>query len=78
MSELPAWESFAEDIECVLDAVGSSSAAVFADGDAGPLALHFAATHPDRVRALILFSTSARFLADEDYSFGFPPELPKN
>lgn len=71
---LPAWEGFAEDIACVMDAVGSESAMVYADGDAGPLGLLFAATHPDRVRGLVLFSTSARFLADEDYPIGFPVE----
>lgn len=71
---LPPWESFAEDIGCVMDAVGSRTAVVFADGDAGPLALLFAASHPDRVRALVLFHTSARFMADEDYPLGIPWE----
>lgn len=72
---LPPWEAFAEDIRCVLDAVGSESAVVWADGDTGPLGLLFAATNPDRVRALILFNSSARFLADEDYPIGFSPDL---
>lgn len=72
--DLPPWESFAEDIGCVMDAVGSESAAVFADGDAGPLGLLYAASRPDRVEALILLHTSARFLADTDYEFGMPPE----
>ncbi len=74
MDALPPWESLAEDIGCVMDAVGSTTAAVYAEGDAGPLALLFAASHPDRVRALILFHTTARFLADEDYPIGVPLE----
>ena len=59
----------------MLDAEGSESAVVYADGDAGPLGLLFAAMHPDRVRGLILFSTGARFLPDEDYPIGMPPEF---
>lgn len=69
---LPLWESFAEDIACVMDETGSTDAVLYADGDAGPLGLLFAATHPERVRSLVLFSTSARFLADDDYPIGFP------
>lgn len=71
---LPPWEAFAEDIACVMDAVGSEDAFVWGDGDAGPIAVLFAATHPDRVRGLILFSTSARFMADEGYEFGIPQD----
>lgn len=69
---LPIWETFAEDIRCVMDAVGSESAFLYADGDAGPLGTLFTATNPDRVTAMILFNTSARFLEDEDYPIGFP------
>lgn len=72
---LPVWETFAEDIECVMDGVGSESAFLYADGDAGPLGTLFAATRPDRVTAMILFNTSARFMAADDYPIGFPPEL---
>lgn len=72
---LPVWEAFAEDIECVMDAVGSESAIIYADGDAGPLGLLFAAAHPDRVRGLVLYNTSARFLEDDDYQFGISPDL---
>ena len=71
---LPAWESFAEDIACVMDEVGSEKAFVWGDGEAGPLSLLFAASHPDRVSGLILFFTSARFLADSDYEFGMPKD----
>lgn len=72
---LPVWEAFAEDIECVMDEVGSVSAFLYADGDAGPLGILFAATRPDRVTAMILFNTTARFLVADDYPIGFPPEF---
>lgn len=74
-NSLPVWEAFAEDIRCVMDAVSSENAILYADGDAGPLGLLFAATHPERVRGLVLFNTSARFLADADYEIGIPAEL---
>jgi len=58
----------------VLDAVGSDSAAILATLETGPLALLFATMHPERVRALILISTYARYLAAEDYSIGLSPD----
>jgi class 3 adenylate cyclase len=72
---LPPWEAFAGDIAAVMDAVGSADAAIYADGDGGPVAVLFAATHPDRVRALVLFSTSVRFLVADDYPIGMPPDF---
>ena len=72
---LPPWEAFAGDIAAVMDAVESTDAAIYADGDAGPVAVLFAATHPDRVRALVLFNTSARFLVADDYPIGAPPDF---
>lgn len=72
--ELPVWETFADDISCVMDHIGLDSAFLYADGDGGPIATLFAATHPDRVNGLILFHTSARFLTDDDYPIGFPRE----
>ena len=73
--QLPPWESFADDIACVMDTVGADDAFLWGDGDAGPLSVLFAATHPERVRGLVLFHTAARFLADVDYEFGMPPEF---
>ena len=73
--DLAPWEAFAEDIGAVMDAVESDSAFLWGDGDGGPLAVLFAATHPDRVRGLILFHTAARFLAGDGYEFGMPPEF---
>jgi class 3 adenylate cyclase len=66
----PTWEEWTEDLRAVLDAVGSQRAAVFAQADAGPIAVMFAAMQPQRVGALILADTSARFMIDDDYPFG--------
>jgi pimeloyl-ACP methyl ester carboxylesterase/tRNA A-37 threonylcarbamoyl transferase component Bud32 len=47
-------ESLTLDLEAVLDACGMERAAIFATCFGGPIAIEFAARHPDRVRALIV------------------------
>jgi class 3 adenylate cyclase len=74
LDALPPWESFADEIECVMDAVGSDQAAILAAAGAGPAGLMFAATRPERVKALILYQTTVRYLWDEDYPIGVPQE----
>ena len=71
LDALPPSESFAEEIECVMDAVGSDQAAIVAAAGAGPAGMYFAATRPDRVSALVLYQTTARYLEDDDYPIGF-------
>jgi class 3 adenylate cyclase len=73
-SAIPTWEAWSEDVRAVLDAAGSQRAAIFAELDAGPIAILFAATHPERLSGLILANTSARFLRDDDYPAGLPAE----
>jgi class 3 adenylate cyclase len=58
----------------VMDAAGSEKAAIFAQLDAGPSALLFAARYPDRVTALILGNTFARYRRAADYPYGFSDE----
>jgi class 3 adenylate cyclase len=48
---------------------------VIAANDAGAPAILYSATHPQRVAALVLFNSSARFSAAEDYPAGHPPEV---
>jgi class 3 adenylate cyclase len=72
---LPPWESYAEELVAVLDAVGSEQAAILAELDGGPLALFFAGTRPDRTSALILANTAAKFVAADDYPIGIPAEV---
>jgi class 3 adenylate cyclase len=52
---VPTWEEWADDLRVVLDAVGSKTAVPIAIADGGPMAVTFAATHPDRVSGLVLF-----------------------
>jgi class 3 adenylate cyclase len=58
-----------DDIVAVMDAVGSKEAAVIAMLDAGAMACLFAATHPERTRALILFEAQPRMAWAPDYDW---------
>jgi pimeloyl-ACP methyl ester carboxylesterase len=65
---LPDLESRMDDVRAVMDAVGSESAVLFGYSEGGPLGILFAATYPDRVRALVLYGTYAkRRDPDDDY-----------
>ena len=69
---VPTWEEWSEDVRAVLDDVGSESAAIFAEAEAGPTAMLLAAAHPERVRTLVLGNPSARYRFDVDYPEGWP------
>jgi class 3 adenylate cyclase len=72
---LPPWEFYAEELAVVLDEVDAERATLLAQIDAGPLALFFAASRPERTSALILAHTTARFVATDDYPIGVPGEV---
>ncbi len=63
------------DIEAVMDAVGSEQAALFGVSEGGPMAIVFAAAHPERTRALVLLAAFARVTACPDYPIGVPGGL---
>jgi class 3 adenylate cyclase len=75
LNAMPSWEEWTEDVIAVLDAVGSTRTAVMATLDSGPMAILFAASHPERVSALILLNASARYLIADDYPIGFEPAV---
>jgi class 3 adenylate cyclase len=57
-----------DDIRAVMDAARSESAAIFGYSEGGPMSVLFAATFPQRLRALVLYGTYAkRSHPDEDY-----------
>jgi pimeloyl-ACP methyl ester carboxylesterase len=72
--ELPTLEEQIDDVLAVLDAVASERAALFGLSQGGGLATMFAATHPDRTTALVLFGAYARIMRTENYPFGRTPE----
>jgi len=46
-----------DDVRAVMDAAGSASAALYGVSEGGPMSVLFAATYPQRVRALILYGS---------------------
>jgi pimeloyl-ACP methyl ester carboxylesterase len=68
--ELPPMEEQMDDVQAVLDAVGSSSPAFFGLSQAGPMAILFAASHPERTRALVLYASYAKVRRQDDYPWG--------
>jgi class 3 adenylate cyclase len=73
-SGLPTWEDWTQDLHAVLDAVGWGSASILAELDSGPIAILFAATHPEQVNRLVLSNTTARYRVADDYPIGVPDE----
>ena len=74
LDALPTWETWIEDLTAVLDATGSERAAFLTEQDGGLWGLLFAATHPERTSALLLFNPWVRSLASEDNPGGFTRE----
>src|SRR5262245_33183864 len=59
-----------DDIGAVMDAIGAESAVLMGESEGGPLAMLFAAAHPERTRALILQGAEVRERRDEDWPWG--------
>ncbi|HKF14497.1 MAG TPA: adenylate/guanylate cyclase domain-containing protein [Gaiellaceae bacterium] len=70
----PPLEEWMDDVRTVMDAVGMTQAALFGDAEGGPMAMMFAASNPDRVPALVLSNTYARWRRADDYPIGMPDE----
>jgi class 3 adenylate cyclase len=74
LKELPSLEVWIEEVQAVMDAADSERAALLGDGGGGPMAMMFAATHPERVSALVLVNSFARITRCPDYPAGLPAE----
>ena len=68
--ELPPMEEQVDDLMAVLDAVGSTSAAIFGLSQAGPMAILFAASYPERTRAIVLYGSYASPRLRDGYPWG--------
>lgn len=67
---LSTLEERIDDIRTVMDAAGSSQASLIGVSEGGPMALLFAATHPQRVRSLIVHGAKARYAWAPDWPWG--------
>jgi class 3 adenylate cyclase len=71
----PTLEAQAKDLLSVLDAAGSARTALVANNLAGLMAMFFAASHPERVSALVLDGCYARLSRADDIPWGIPGEI---
>ena len=58
---VPTLEERMDDVRAVMDAVGSRQAALFGMSEGGAMSMLFAATYPDRTRALVLYGAFAHY-----------------
>jgi len=68
VAELPGLEQRMDDLRAVMDAVGMEQASLLGISEGAPLSVLFAATYPDRCRALVLYGSFSRF------SYWFPTD----
>jgi class 3 adenylate cyclase len=71
---LPLLEERMDDMRAVMDAAGSDRAAVFGASEGGNLATLFAASYPERTRALVTFGIFAKRIWSPDYPWAPTPE----
>ncbi len=72
--DLGSLETRMDDIRAVLDAVGAERAVLVGAGGGGQPCAMFAATYPERTKALVLVNTPARVVKTEDYPYGLEPD----
>jgi class 3 adenylate cyclase len=59
-----------DDVRAILDAVGSESAALMGVSEGGPMSILFAATYPERTRALVLCGAEVKEETSDDWPWG--------
>src|SRR5205809_1948471 len=59
--DLPSLETRMDDLRAVMDAVGSGRAVLLGASEGAPMSILFAATYPERTRALVLYGAYAHF-----------------
>jgi pimeloyl-ACP methyl ester carboxylesterase len=70
VDRVPTMDERVGDLQAVMDAAGSEHAAIFGISEGGPMSLHFAAAHPERTTALVLYGSFPRFIAAPDWPYG--------
>ncbi len=65
--ELPSLEQRMDDVRAVMEAVGSTRAALLGVSEGGPMCSLFAATYPDKTLALVMIGTYAKRIHAPDY-----------
>ena len=70
VTELPTLEQRMDDVRAVMEQVGSNYAALIGVSEGGPMCALFAATYPEKTRALVMIGTYAKRLWDPEYPWG--------
>jgi pimeloyl-ACP methyl ester carboxylesterase len=70
VSALPTLEERMDDVRAVMEAVGSESAVIMGVSEGGPLSALFAATYPERTRALVMIGSYAKRQRGRGYPWG--------
>jgi pimeloyl-ACP methyl ester carboxylesterase len=74
VTEAPTLEQRVDDVRAVMDAAGSERAAFFGISEGGPMGILSAATHPERITALVLHGAMARTTEAADYPWASPAD----
>jgi len=67
-------ETRMDDVRAVMDAAGSERAALVGVSEGGPMSVLFAATYPERCRALALYGSLPRFTRAPGFPYGMTRE----
>jgi class 3 adenylate cyclase len=71
---VPTLEERMDDVRAVMDAAGSERAVLLGMSEGAPMSVLFAATYPERTRALVLHGGMARATEAPDYPWAPPAE----
>jgi class 3 adenylate cyclase len=74
LADLPTLDDWVDDLHAVVTAAGLDDVVLYGQVMSGPVAALYAATHPERTRALILVNSFAAGARDDDYEAGMAPE----
>ena len=68
-NELPTLEQRMDDVRAVMEAVGSTRAALCGVSEGGPMCSLFAATYPQKTLGLVMIGTYAKRIKDKQYQW---------
>jgi pimeloyl-ACP methyl ester carboxylesterase len=74
LKAIPTLEERMDDVRAVMDAAGSTRAALLGFSEGGPMSVVFAATYPQRTSSLILYGSFARVAWAPDNAWGMTDE----
>jgi class 3 adenylate cyclase len=74
VDRLPTLEQRMDDLRAVMEAAGSDHAAIFGSSEGGLMSVLFAATYPERTRALVAAAIYAKRLWSPDYPWAPKPD----